>query len=98
MKQLYKIRPKTFLNQILTVSLLFTLTWNSTASNIRTSIFYTPLTSSADTTIRPIPKDKLIQLAARGRDTVPKLSIDTTLKSTADTTVIPGSDSAIVTT
>jgi len=97
MKQLYKIRPKIFLNQILTVSLLFLLTWNSTASNIRPAIFYTPLTSAADTTI-PITKERLLQAVIKGKDTIPKASIDTTTKPSIDTTTFSDSDSIITST
>jgi LPS-assembly protein len=80
MKQLYKFRPKSFSKLILTVSLLLTLTWNTAAADISFTIFYSPLTASADTTIKPVIK---------------KDSISQTSLTVADTIKLPGSDSVI---
>ncbi len=80
MKQLYKFRPKLFLNQILTVSLLFTITWNTAANDIRVSIFYTPLTAVADT-IKPLPK----------KDSISPIPV-----ALADTNRLPGNDSVTI--
>jgi LPS-assembly protein len=80
MKQLYKFRPKLFLNLILTVSLLFTITWNTAANNIKVSIFYSPLTAVADT-IKPLPK----------KDSISPIPV-----TLADTNRLPGNDSVII--
>jgi LPS-assembly protein len=81
MKQLYKFRPKLFLNQLFTASLLFTLTWNAAASDIRETFFYRPLTISA----------------VIGADTIPLTKKDSlSLKTVADTIKLPGNDSVTI--
>lgn len=54
MMQLYKFRPKLFLNPILTAVLLLTITWKTAAIDISPNFFYSPLTTLADTTITPV--------------------------------------------
>ncbi len=85
MKQLYKFRPKIFLNLILTASLLFTLTWKTAANDIKHNFFYSPLTTIADTVINPVvKKDSLpIITTANPADTI-KLPGDT-IKQRIDT-------------
>ena len=80
MKQLYKFRPKNFLNWVLTAALLFTLTWKTAAIDISPPFFYSPLTAIADT-IRPVSKN----------DSLSALSINN-----KDTTKLPGKDSLAV--
>ena len=80
MKQLYKFRPKTFLNLVLTAAFLFTLTWKTAAIDIRPTFFYSPLTAAADT-IRPLIK----------KDSIPTLTFND-----KDTIKLPGKDSFIV--
>ncbi len=81
MKQLYKFRPKLFLNQLFTASLLFTLTCNAAASDIRETFFYRPLTISV----------------INGTDTIPLTKKDSlSLKTVADTLKLPGNDSVTI--
>ena len=80
MKQLYKFRPKTFLNWVLTAALLFTLTWKTAAIDISPIFFYSPLTTAADT-IRPLLK----------KDNIPSSPFND-----KDTIKLPGKDSFIV--
>ncbi len=80
MKHLYKFRPNYFLYGILTVALLCTLTWKTTAGGIQQPDFRKPLTSAADTIKPGIKID------------APLLSP----MSNTDTAKLPGKDSAAV--
>lgn len=80
MKQLYKFRPKLFLNGILIAALLFTLTWKTSATGIGHYDFCSPLTTITDT-VRPLLKTDTVR---------PRIIAN------ADTTKLPGKDSVII--
>ncbi len=78
MKQLYKFRSIYFFYGILTAAMLCTLTWKTAANGILPPDFRSPLTTLADT-IRPLP----------AKDSNDKITV-----VSADTTRLPGKDSA----
>ena len=75
MMQLYKFRPKTFLNLLLTALLLLTLTLNRASANISRSIFYSPLTAITDTIPAVTQIDSLSKFLRPNSDTT-KLPLD----------------------
>ncbi|MEO7393927.1 MAG: putative LPS assembly protein LptD [Chitinophagaceae bacterium] len=86
MKQLYKFRPKIFLNWILTATLLFTLTWKTAAIDIGPSIFYSPLTAATDTIKPRVNKDSILSPILNQPDTTRLPDRDSIIiKQTIDT-------------